>query len=122
MKTFKNIRPANTSESPAVEPETEKVMPQTVETPQQSTTKVLDIESAENVDTMIATLESLREQTSVLRAEKARMIESEEQLRVKVETEIEAQKHNVEGLKAEIPVLKQKCEKLASLLQIPVCK
>ena len=118
MKIIKNDRPANTSESPVVEPE----MPHTAETIQHPTSKVLDIESAENVDTMIATLESLREQTSVLRAEKARMIESEEQLRVKVETEIEAQKHNIEGLKAEIPVLKQKCEKLATLLQIPVCK
>jgi len=122
MKIFKNDRPANASESPAVEPEIEPVAPQPVETQEQVTPKVPDIESQENEDTMISTLENLREQINSLRAEKARIIESEEQLRVKIETEIESKKHNIEGLKAEIPVLKQRCEKLATLLQIPVCK
>ena len=122
MKIFKNDRPVNASESPAVEPEIEPVAPQTVETQEQLTAKVPDIESPENEDTMIATLENLREQINALRVEKARIIESEEQLRVKIETEIESKKRNIEGLKAEIPVLKQRCEKLATLLQIPVCK
>jgi len=121
MKKFKNYLPENNSEEPAVETKIESVIPHSVETPRQPTAKVPDMESAESVDAMVATLEDLREQTNALRAEKARMVESEEQLRFKVEKEIEAQKHGIEGLKAEIPALKQRCEKFAALLQIPVC-
>jgi predicted RNase H-like nuclease (RuvC/YqgF family) len=83
---------------------------------------VEEVESVENEENMIATLEKLRQQINALKIEKERVIESEEKLRAKIESEIEAKRSNIEKLKAEIPILKQRCEKLANVLQIPVCK
>ena len=90
--------------------------------PAASVANVVDLESSENEETLIATLEKLREEINALKLEKAHVIESEEKLRIKIESEIEAKRRNIEGLKAEIPTLKQRCERLANILQIPVCK
>jgi len=127
MNIFKNEEKPEVKETvaepaPVTEPVAETPVQAPVEGPQPEPTKVEDLESAENEETLISTLEKLREQINALKLEKQHVIESEEKLRVKIESEIETKKHNIEGLKAEIPVLKQRCERLANILQIPICK
>ena len=79
-------------------------------------------DSAANEAELVETLKQVRDQVETLTNEKAQMITMEESIRTKILTEIEAKKHSIENLKAEIPKLKERCEFLANILKIPVYK
>ena|GEM_PF-1469790 len=68
----------------------------------------------------LSTLEALAGEEKSLLAEKSQLMNMEETLRQKIINEIEAKKYRIENLKNEIPELKQRCEFLAKLLDIPV--
>jgi predicted RNase H-like nuclease (RuvC/YqgF family) len=70
----------------------------------------------------LSILEALNGEESLLLAQKAQLLNMEETLRQKIRNEIEARKHRIENLKNEIPELKQRCEALAKVLDIPVQK
>ena len=71
---------------------------------------------------LIATLEALGGEEKTLVAEKSQLLDMEETLRQKIIDEIEVKRHRIENLKYEIPELKQRCETLAKVLDIPVQK
>ena len=78
-------------------------------------------EACENTENnYLFTLEALDGEEKSLLAEKSQLLNMEETLRQKIRDEIEAKKHRIEILKNEIPELKQRCEFLAKLLDIPV--
>jgi predicted RNase H-like nuclease (RuvC/YqgF family) len=70
----------------------------------------------------LSTIEALNGEERSLLAQKAQLLNMEETLRQKIRDEIEAKKHRIENLKNEIPELKQRCEALAKVLDIPVQK
>jgi seryl-tRNA synthetase len=70
----------------------------------------------------LSTLEALDGEERSLLAEKSQLLNMEETLRQKIRDEIEAKKHRIENLKNEIPELKQRCEALAKVLDIPIQK
>ncbi len=77
----------------------------------------------ENIENnYLSTLEALDEEEKSLLAEKSQLLNMEEILRQRTRDEIEAKKHRIENLKNEIPELKQRCEALAKVLDIPVQK
>jgi predicted RNase H-like nuclease (RuvC/YqgF family) len=83
----------------------------------------LTIEPCENTEKdYLPTLEALDGEERSLLAQKAQLLNIEETLRQKIRDEIEAKKHRIENLKNEIPELKQRCEALAKVLDIPVQK
>lgn len=69
-----------------------------------------------------AMLEKLDEEEKLLIQEKTDLLSVEEQLTQKIKAEIEAKKSKIDGLKSEIPELRQKCEGLATVLGIQVQK
>jgi hypothetical protein len=78
-------------------------------------------EACENTESnYLSMLEALDGEEKSLLAEKSQLLNMEETLRQKIIDEIEAKKHRIEILKNEIPELKQRCEFLAKLLDIPV--
>ncbi len=70
----------------------------------------------------LSTLQALNEEEKALLAEKSQLLNMEETLRQKIRKEIEAKKYRIENLKNEIPELRQRCEALAKVLDIPVQK
>jgi predicted RNase H-like nuclease (RuvC/YqgF family) len=70
----------------------------------------------------LSILEALNGEEKSLLAEKSQLLNMEETLRQKIRNEIEAKKYRIENLKNEIPELKQRCEALAKVLNIPVQK
>jgi predicted RNase H-like nuclease (RuvC/YqgF family) len=116
LKKIKEEKQTET-ESPALSPEHEETPSTAVEAP-----PISQVEDTGNEGEMISTLQKLREEIDTLNDERAHVIEVGENLRVKIEAEIEAKKRSIESLKTEIPVLKQKCEQLAGILEIPVRK
>ena len=70
----------------------------------------------------ISKLEALSEEEKTLLAEKSQLLNMEETLKHKIRDEIEVKKHRIENLKSQIPELKQRCEFLARLLEIPIKK
>lgn len=71
---------------------------------------------------LLATLEALGGEEKTLIAEKSQLLDMEETLRQKMIDEIEVKRRRIENLKYEIPELKQRCEALAKVLDIPVKK
>ena len=95
------------------------------ETPKEETTieeakpEVVMKASEENI---LSTLEALGGEEQDLLAEKSQLQNMEETLKQKIMDEIEVKRHRIENLKYEIPELKQRCETLAKVLNIPVQK
>ena len=71
---------------------------------------------------MLSMLEALGGEERTLIAEKSQLLNMEETLRQRLREEIEIKRHRIENLKYEIPELKQRCEALAKVLEIPVQK
>jgi predicted RNase H-like nuclease (RuvC/YqgF family) len=71
---------------------------------------------------VLSTLETLGEEERSLLAEKSQLLNMEETLKQRIKDEIEIKRHRIENLKYEIPELKQRCEALAKVLDIPVKK
>ena len=91
--------------------------------PEEHNNGELTVEPYENTEKdYLSTLEALHGEERSLLAQKAQLLNMEETLRQKIRDEIEAKKHRIESLKNEIPELKQRCEALAKVLDIPVQK
>jgi len=71
---------------------------------------------------VLATLKALGGEERLLLAEKSQLLNMEETLKQRITDEIEVKRHRIENLKYEIPELKQRCEALAKVLDIPVQK
>jgi predicted RNase H-like nuclease (RuvC/YqgF family) len=71
---------------------------------------------------ILSMLETLGGEEKSLIAEKLQLINMEETLKQKIRDEIEIKRHKIENLRHEIPELKQRCEVLAKVLEIPVQK
>jgi predicted RNase H-like nuclease (RuvC/YqgF family) len=83
----------------------------------------LTVEPCENTEKdYLSKLEALDGEERSLLAQKAQLLNMEETLKQKIRDEIEAKKHRIENLKNEIPELKQRCEALAKVLDIPIQK
>jgi hypothetical protein len=65
-------------------------------------------------------LEILKQEENSLLGQKQQLVSIGEQLRQKTLDEIEKTKMRISSLKTEIPELKQKCESMAKVLEIPV--
>ena len=101
------------------------VQPQTQETPTQEPEQLeanQPLEEPQNTaeESLPTTLETLKQEESTLLDQKTQLLSIEERLRLKTLEEIEKTKQRINGLKAEIPELKQKCESFAKALEIPV--
>src|SRR3990170_441208 len=101
------------------------VQPQTEEA---STEEPEQLEANQNLeepqttaeDSLPTTLETLKQEESTLLDQKTQLLSIEERLHLKTLEEIEKTKQRINGLKVEIPELKQKCESFAKALEIPV--
>ena len=71
-------------------------------------------------DNLPVTLETLKVEETELLDQKSQLLNIEERLRRKTLEEIEKTRERINGLRTEIPELKQKCEKFAKALEIPV--
>jgi predicted RNase H-like nuclease (RuvC/YqgF family) len=69
---------------------------------------------------MLSMLEALGGEERTLIAEKSQLLNMEETLRQRIKDEIEIKRHRIENLKYEIPELRQRCEALAKVLDIPI--
>jgi hypothetical protein len=67
-------------------------------------------------------LEKLEEEWQQLSEEKMQLEKTEKTLKKKVLEEIKVKRHNIEILKKQIPILKERCEKLAKMLDIQIQK
>jgi len=91
--------------------------------PEEHNNGELTVEPCENTEKdYLSKLEALDGEERALLAEKAQLLNMEETLKQKIRDEIEAKKHRIENLKNEIPELKQRCEALAKVLDIPIQK
>lgn len=86
---------------------------------EKNSTQVIFESTEENI---LSTLEALGEEEKKLLAEKTQLLNMEETLKQKIQDEIEIKRHRIENMKSEIPQLKQRCEGLAKVLNIPVQK
>jgi predicted RNase H-like nuclease (RuvC/YqgF family) len=86
---------------------------------EENSTQVIFESTEENI---LSKLEALGGEEQKLLAEKTQLLNMEETLKQKIQAEIEIKKHRIENLKYEIPELKQRCEALAKVLNIPVQK
>ena len=107
--------PSEVSEISEISEETVKEETQSVEV------KIQEPFESKEAD-LLATLEALGGEEKTLVAEKSQLLDMEETLRQKIIDEIEVKRHRIENLKYEIPELKQRCEALAKVLDIPVKK
>ena len=73
-------------------------------------------------ENILSMLETLGDEEQELLSEKSQLENMEETLKQKILDEIEVKRHRIENLKYEIPELKQRCEALAKVLNIPVQK
>jgi uncharacterized small protein (DUF1192 family) len=71
-------------------------------------------------DDLTVLLETLKHEETALLSQKEQLVSIGEQLRLKTVDEIEKTKERITSLKTEIPELKQKCEVMAKVLEIPV--
>ena len=71
---------------------------------------------------VLSELKKLEEERSALLKEKRQLENTENTLRQTVKEEIKVRKQQIEKLKIEISNLKQRCEALAKLLDIPIQK
>jgi len=92
---------------------------ETPETPQEGS-KIAEEPQAKAEENLTTTLETLKQEESLLLNQKQQLESIGEQLRLRTLEEIEKKKQRINALKTEIPELKQKCESLAKALEIPV--
>ena len=107
------------------QPEEQETPEQTQEAPTQEPEQLeanQPLEEPQNTgeESLPTTLETLKQEESTLQDQKTQLLSIEERLRLKTLEEIEKTKQRINGLKAEIPELKQKCESFARALEIPV--
>jgi predicted RNase H-like nuclease (RuvC/YqgF family) len=93
--------------------------PKEKNTSEKPNTLVIFESTEENILSM---LEALGGEEKQLLAEKTQLLNMEETLRQKIQDEIEIKRNRIENLKYEIPELRQRCETLAKVLNIPVQK
>ena len=109
-----------TSEQDTAEPcENQEETPKEETTIEEANPEVVMKASEENI---LSKLEALGGEEQDLLAEKSQLQNMEETLKQKIMDEIEVKRHRIENLKYEIPELKQRCETLAKVLNIPVQK
>jgi predicted RNase H-like nuclease (RuvC/YqgF family) len=72
--------------------------------------------------TALAMLEELGVEERALLAERSQLVNMEASLKQRIREEINIRRSKIEILKQEIPELKQRCEALAKVLDIPVQK
>lgn len=75
-----------------------------------------------NEEAVLLTLQELYNKEQELLEEKDRLLDIEETLKKRIINEIEIKKSTIINLENEIPELKQRIEKLAQILEIPVEK
>ena len=75
-----------------------------------------------NEEAVLSTLQALYDKEQELQEEKDRLLDIEETLKKRIINEIEIKKSTIIDLENEIPELKQRIEKLAQILEIPVEK
>jgi len=92
---------------------------ETPETPKEGS-KITEEPQAKAEENLTTTLETLKQEESLLLNQKQQLESIGEQLRLRTLEEIEKKKQRINALKTEIPELKQKCESLAKALEIPV--
>jgi vacuolar-type H+-ATPase subunit D/Vma8 len=114
----------NQEEHPSPEQEI-PVQPEVQEAPTQEpeqleASKLLEEPQQTAEESLSTTLESLKQEENALLDQKTQLLSIEERLRLKTLEEIEKTKQRINGLKTEIPELKQKCESFAKALEIPV--
>jgi len=108
-----------------IEPEVPVQVQETQEAPTnpeapQEEPKIVEEQQAKAEENLTTTLESLKQEETLLLTEKQQLESIGEQLRRRTLEEIEKKKQRICALKTEIPELKQKCESLAKALEIPV--
>ena len=91
--------------------------PQAAET--QETPPVEEVQQKVD-DDLTGLLETLKHEETSLLGQKQQLVSIGEQLRLKTLEEIEKTQQRISSLKNEIPELKQKCEVMAKVLEIPV--
>ena len=101
-------------------PQTQEAQPAVAaqETPQESP-PVEEAKPKVN-DDLTCLLETLKNEETALITQKQQLENIGEQLRLKTVEEIEKTRERISSLKTEIPELKQKCEVMAKVLEIPV--
>ena len=111
----------NQEEHPSEEQEI-PVQPQEVPTqePEQLEVNQPLEEQKTTEESLPTTLETLKQEENALLDQKTQLLSIEERLRLKTLEEIEKTKQRINGLKVDIPELKQKCESFAKALEIPV--
>lgn len=75
-----------------------------------------------NEQTVFSMLETLIEEEKELLNQKNQLLDMEETLKKRIIDEIEAKKTKVAYLQNELPTIKQRCEQLAKVLEIPIVK
>ncbi len=75
-----------------------------------------------NEQTVFFILKNLIDEEKELLNQKNQLLDMEETLKKRIINEIEAKKNRVNYLQNELPEIKQRCEQLAKILEIPVVK
>jgi hypothetical protein len=65
---------------------------------------------------ILKTLENLEQENKQLNEEKANLLDIEAKLQARVSEEVDARKHENDGLKIEVEVLRKRCEELTQFL------
>ncbi len=75
-----------------------------------------------NEQTVFSILKNLIDEEKTLIDQKNQLLDMEETLKKRIISEIDAKKNRVTYLQNELPEIKQRCEQLAKVLEIPVVK
>ena len=75
-----------------------------------------------NEQTVFSMLETLIEEEKELLNQKNQLLDMEETLKKRIIDEIETKKTRVTYLQNELPTIKQRCEQLAKVLEMPIVK
>jgi hypothetical protein len=75
-----------------------------------------------NEQTVFSILKNLIDEEKELINQKNQLLDMEETLKKRIINEIDAKKNRVTYLQNELPDIKQRCEQLAKMLEIPVVK
>jgi predicted RNase H-like nuclease (RuvC/YqgF family) len=118
-KVVEIFKKPDDAQNPAEQCENLEEIPKEENINEETNTQVTVENPDENI---LSTLETLGEEERDLLAEKSQLQSMEETLKQKLLDEIEVKRHRIENLKYEIPELKQRCEALAKVLNIPVQK
>ena len=82
----------------------------------------LDGNIKRNEQTVFSMLETLIEEEKELLNQKNQLLDMEETLKKRIIDEIETKKTRVTYLQNELPTIKQRCEQLAKVLEMPIVK